>query len=192
MASPHFELPYLAAFKAHYSGTLLDPSDTVVPVTIKNPQHGFREIAYPCIGLEYVTSVLNRNRLNRHRRVTKDLEAGTAIVKRELEQIDFMIYVHTFAQDSQAIASNLNQKVMEKTPFSFKLTATLSDGDYDFEIYRESIEPVIIEGLDREIHNVFQLKVWGWVDTDPIGASVKLVTEDPELNMYLGLDLPSP
>lgn len=181
-------LPYLAALKQHYTGMQLSPSGEAVDVKIKSPKHGFTELKYPGIGLEYVTSSLNRNRISAEKR-TSNQPNNTTVVRKPLEPMDFMIYVHTFVQDSQDMDDALQSLVFEKTPYYFAVDVTLADGDYNCEIYREDIDRVVIEGMDREIHQVYTLHVWGWVDIDPRGTTAKLVTQYPELRSVVGLDL---
>lgn len=182
-------LPYLVALKQHYSGILLDPSGvSPVDVSIKNPQKGFKDLNYPGIGLEYVTFVLNRDRIPENKRVA-NVSDTEAIVRKPLEPVDYLIYVHTFVQDSQAQDVALQQKVLEKTPYYFAVNVELFDGTYNCEIYREDIDNIVIEGMDKEIHNAYSLKVWGWLDTDPTGTTRKLVTQYPELRSVVGFDL---
>jgi hypothetical protein len=182
-------LPYLSALKTRYTGITLSPSGDVVGVAIKNPQKGFTELKYPGIGIEYVTGSANRNRITTSRRVAKNLTDNTAIVREQLEPIDFMIYVHTFVQDSQAMDDLLQAYVLQRTPYYFAVNVVLADGTYNCEIQREDFDTVVIEGMDREIHQVYTLHVWGWIDPDPIGTARKLVSADPELRSMVGLDL---
>lgn len=187
-----FVVPFLTALKNHYSGITLGDTSNSSPVDCKlrMPQKGFAGLVYPGIGIEYVTGVLDRNRTHAPR-VTKNLEAGTAQIKRPLEPLNFLVYIHTFIQDDaggQRMDQILQQKMIEKTPFAFSLEAELTDGTTRFEIYREDIVDVAVEGMEREIHNAYQLKVWGWIDSDPVGLQAKLV-QSVEARMYLGLDL---
>jgi len=183
-------LPYISALKEYYSDVRLDPSGSPVGVSVKNPQHGFKSLNYPGIGIEYVTSVLNWNRENLDRRVTTNRSEGTAVVQKAMEPIDYLFYVHTFVKDNQAQDLLLTQKMMEKTPYYFSIPVTHTDQIYNIEVYREEVTPVDIEGLSREFHNVWELKLWGWVDIDPEGIVQKIVTQDPELNSYI-MDLNS-
>jgi len=182
-------LPYLAALKNRYTGITLSPSGDTVKVAIKNPQKGFTTLDYPGIGIEYVTGSANRNRLTTNKRVIKNLQNNTAIVREQLEPIDFMIYVHTFVQDSQAMDDLLQAYVLQRTPYYFAITVDLADASYNCEIQREGFDTVVIEGMDREIHQVYTLHVWGWIDPDPVGTTKKLVSADPELRSMVGLDL---
>jgi hypothetical protein len=187
-----FVVPFLKALKDHYSDIVLGDASNGTPVgcKLKTPQKGFVDLAYPGVGIEYVTGVLDRGRTTKTR-VTKNLETNTANIKRALEPLTFLVYAHTFVQDDaggQRTDQLLQQKMIQKTPFTFALEAELTDGPTRFEIYREDIVDVTIEGYEREIHNAYQLKVWGWLDPDPIGLEAKLVT-DIDLRMYLGLDL---
>lgn len=179
-------LPYLKSLKAHYSGILLGNQSNPTPVNcrIKMPQKGFADLQYPGIGIEYVTFVRNRERVNQ-RRVVRD-NATESIVRPPLEPLDFLFFIHVFSQDNMAMDGLLQQAFMEKTPFYFALNVELFDGTYNCEIYAEEPERVSIEGMDREAHMVYPLKLWGWVDPNPAGTRTKIVTQ---LNTRYSLSL---
>lgn len=181
-------LPYLKALKTYYSGIVLGNLSSplaTVDCRIKSPQKGFADASYPAVGIEYVTFVRDRNRVNT-RRVENLSNGSEAIVRAPLEPLTMLFYIHLFSQDSMEIDSLLQQAVMERTPYYFAVNVELANGTYNCEIYSEEPENVIIEGLDREMHTVYPLKVWGWMDNDPIGTRHKILTQ---INMQYSLSL---